>query len=131
MADLFRKYRCRYVWSHRFGGPHHSYEVIGARGGLHLHISEFADSSGATKSSAGLELHSRFAPDDSAPTNDRCWLLKCPCWHDGTTLYAEERYLPMFITGIAPDEMLRRLCDEADRRFPNALSSQIEREHSR
>lgn len=130
MSEHFRRYRVRYVWSHRFGHPHHSYEVVGRHGGLHLHISDLGDEHAkkyGERYSAGLESHWREPPGymaDQPPSQDECWLLKQPCWHDGTSLYAQERYVPMFVGGLSPEAMLRALCAEADKRF--ALTKESE-----
>jgi len=113
------KYRTRYVYSRRFGNANHSYELIGEKGGIHLHINdmgeEFAVKHVGQRYSAGIEIHSRTG--SGAPSHDECWLLKCPCWHDGSSLYAQEYWVPLFESGTTPEEMLRRLEGEADRRF--------------
>lgn len=40
----------------------------------------------------GVEEH-RKAPADyqegEQPSHDKCWLIDCPCWHDGSSLYAD------------------------------------------
>ncbi len=84
---------------------------------MHLHVSGPHHYAGDAHWSAGLETHSRtplYA--DEAPSHDYCWLLKCPCWHDGTTMYAEETYLPMALDGRHGD-IFRRLAFDADERW--------------
>lgn len=112
------KYRKRYVWTNRFGHPEHSYELIGQRGGLHLHVSDYRGSKHmAAQFTAGLEVHERVGR--GAPTHDECWLLKAPCWHAGTTSYAEEVLLPRVLrANFAPDLVLKMLEEEADERWP-------------
>jgi hypothetical protein len=63
----------------------------------------------------GLETHYRSPPDymgNSAPSHDHCHILKSPCWHDGTSLYASERLIPEWLADRhnhdAIFEMLKR-----------------------
>jgi hypothetical protein len=102
----------------------HSYELIGRHGGLHFHVLEHGAEmlkQGCDPFGAGLEVHYRQPPDGMAglpPSHDECWLLKCPCWHDGTSLYAQETLLPMWeqLRGI-PESVFRFLAHDADSRF--------------
>jgi hypothetical protein len=118
------KYTSRYVYQMRFLRPEHSWELVGRCGGLHLHIQDSGDEHAAKygdRYSGGLEIHYRQPPDfmrDNAPSHSPCWLLHCPCWHDGTSLYVSERIIPMWNGGrMTPDEMFRFLEREADERF--------------
>lgn len=88
------KYRCEYKYSRQFGNQVHMWTCISARGAVHLSITVYEDE-GITPS-AGLESHSRTATSEESPSHDYCWLLKSPCWHDGTSLYATEHFLPMW-----------------------------------
>lgn len=98
--DLPNRYRYEYRVFSRFGGWAHSYELVGAKGGLHFHVTGPHNYDGHDHWSCGLEMHSRTPLySDCAPHHDNCFLLKAPCWHDGTTLHAEEVYLPMFRAG--------------------------------
>ena len=36
---------------------------------------------------------------NNPPSHDECHILKSPCWHDGTSLYAEEHYVPLLKFG--------------------------------
>ena len=52
-------------------------------------------------SCAGVETHYASAPDymdGEAPSHENCWILGGPCWHDGTSLWASEHWLPHFRT---------------------------------
>jgi hypothetical protein len=95
-TDLSRNYRFSYKIQLQFGIWSHNYMLIGANGGLDLHFSgPYIDG----RLSGGLESHRRrptVYDCDKPPSHDVCWLIKCPCWHEGTTLYAEEVYLPLF-----------------------------------
>lgn len=124
MADLPRTYRYQYRLSLRYGSWAHSYELVGRHGALHLHINDMGEKH-ADRYSAGLEIHYRSPPeymDDKPPTHDECWLMKCPCWHDGTTLYAETHFLPMF-DGVNHERLFLALATEADERFSRGESS--------
>jgi hypothetical protein len=86
--------RCEYRFTLRFGHSEHNWLVIGARGGLQLRISEHPSGH-----YAGLEIHHRTPPawaKEDAPSHDRCWVLDCACWHDGTSIYAEDKFLPIW-----------------------------------
>jgi len=92
------KFRCVYEYSNPCGNPQHVWSVVGARGGIHLHITDLGETNDP-RYSAGLEVHSRtpFPYDpDAAPSFDQCWLLKAPCWSTGTSQYAQEAYVPRF-----------------------------------
>jgi hypothetical protein len=98
-TDLPRRYRYQFRAVRRFGTWEYSYELIGQYGGVHLHVSGPHKYDGSEHWSAGLEMHSRtpIGGEDSPPSHDHCWLLKCPCWHDGTSSYAQEHVLPMVL----------------------------------
>lgn len=119
MRDLPRTYRYQYRMWLFAGHWKHSYELIGRWGGIHFHVTDFADNPHASERySAGLEIHYRQPPPymDGPPSHDECFLLKAPCWHDGTSLYAQERILPLF-NGRDHDTLFRFLAGEADERF--------------
>jgi hypothetical protein len=102
----------------RFGEWEYSYELMGAKGGLQLHVSGPHVFDGGEHWSAGLELHGR-APlyGNDAPSHDNCWLLNCPCWHEGTSLHAQEHYLPHVLTG-AHDFVFASMVRRADEQWP-------------
>lgn len=115
-TDLSRNYRYTIRQSFRHGRWEYSWELIGANGGVQLHISGPHEYDGRENWSAGLEYHWRKPPSylaQSPPSHDQCWLLNCPCWHDGTSLYAQDHYLPLFIQGDTT-RILRSLARDAD-----------------
>ncbi len=85
------KYRYQYRLTFAFGQWKHSWELVGQRGGLNLHITESPGSPFGNYSS-GIEFHHRTPQrgDDGPPDHDECWLIKANCWHDGSSLYAQE-----------------------------------------
>lgn len=45
----------------------------------------------------GIEMHSPkrlYDWGDGKPSHDECWLLKGPCWHDGSSLQFSEQIEP-------------------------------------
>lgn len=105
----------RMYW--RFDRYAYSYEVVGAKGGVALNISSYGKEGDEHNGwSAGIEYHRRESPDGSAPDHDRCYLLNCPCWHDGSSLYAQETWLPRHLHSSTEDVLLG-LQHEAERYF--------------
>ena len=74
--------------------------VVGKLGAVDFHCSH-DDSDLARKygRSGGVEFHYRAPTDwmrqDYSCTHDRCWILGGKCWHDGTSLWASEHWIPM------------------------------------
>jgi hypothetical protein len=44
----------------------------------------------------GLELHYRTQPHKHASARTGCWLIGGTCYHDGSSLYGDEVYTPLF-----------------------------------
>lgn len=73
------------------------YIVAGKDGSIDFHVftSDFmGDRVG------GVEFHHRHAPyymDATKPSHKSCWAMldKGPCWHDGTSLWASEYWIPL------------------------------------
>ena len=82
-------------------GTQHKWIVTGATMALHLWIRE---SPHAGKDDyegeiyyGGVEEHRRTAPDGmSAPDHTDCPILHGSCWHDGTSLWASEKWIPQW-----------------------------------
>ena len=123
------KYRFGYKYQNRFGNKYeHIWHVVGQHGGMHLHIDSY-EFEGKVEFTGGLETHWRKPPEymeNTAPHHDNCWLLKCPCWHDGTSLYVQETIIPRWIHRLESDEgfttkdherMFEFLGHEMDERF--------------
>ena len=74
------------------------YAVIGPLGAIQFH--HWIGDDPMSRDLAGLETHYAAAskPDylGEGSHHDICWLLEAPCWHDGTSLWAMEYWLPMF-----------------------------------
>jgi hypothetical protein len=115
-------YRCKYEYEYRFGHPQHTWSVVGACGGLHLHIMDYgADAKYGEQFQGGIEIHYRQPPDymcDQAPSHDECWLLKQPCWHDGSSLQVSEYWIPLWrVDPTNHVRMFEMLCGRADESF--------------
>lgn len=118
------KYRCKYEYTKEHLARRHVWTCIGRHGAMHFHVSDMGEEfekNHGQRYSGGLETHYREPPDymaDHCPSQDKCWLLNQPCWHDGTSLYASETLIPRWL--IAPndhDAVFRMLQMEYDNRF--------------
>jgi hypothetical protein len=74
----------KYTYTKTFGTPRHSWEFRSAFGGIHFHVNEYKQNE-----AIGLEYHS--VTGKGAPDHIDCPITGGRCWHDGTSLYAEER----------------------------------------
>lgn len=89
-----------YKWTKPFTSTHHQWSFRGPKGGISFSASLIE----GYEPACGLEFHHAFDPSGGkeAAQHARCWLLKAPCWHDGTSLYANEHLWPR-IEGMIPD----------------------------
>ena len=116
MADALSRFDCEYSYKPRHGSAVHSWRLTGARVAIELHITGLHRFDGVETWGAGLEAHYRSPPAymaNQAPSHRQCWLLGCPCWHHGTSLYAQDVFLPAW--QVAPHDhegMFRRLAAE-------------------
>jgi len=89
-TNLSKRFRVKITSLFRFNAWSHSFNFIGADGAISLNISGPHVYGGQDNWSAGLEEHRR-APNEhrraDPPSHDECHVLKCPCWHDGSSLY--------------------------------------------
>jgi len=110
------KYRSKYEFSIRNGHEYHDWSVIARHIGIHLHIIDMGEDDGkeaGERYSGGIEIHYRQPPDymkDEAPSHDNCWLLKAPCWHDGSSMQVTDKWIPRWraLAG-RPDEHVQML----------------------
>lgn len=119
------KFRNKFTYANRFGNAERTWIVIGRHGAIHFHVidlgEKYSKEHRAERYSGGLEIHYRQPPEymaNDAPSHDRCFVLEGPCWHDGTSLYAQERIIPFWQS--APDDherMFRFLEREYVERF--------------
>lgn len=114
------RYRNEYRYAPRFGYPEHIWTCIGAKGAMHFHVTDMGENhKHGDRYSGGLEQHSRqpFGTDE-APSHEKCWLLGGPCWHDGTSLYAHETLIPMWLAAPNDHERVFRMLEhEYENRF--------------
>ena len=98
----------------------HTWVVVGIQGAVHLWI-EKSVSRGLPKWFGGLEVHYAEKPshcNDDLPDHEYCRLLCGPCWHDGSSLVAEEHWIPFWQDSPDDNErMFAQLRREADEIF--------------
>ena len=84
------------VEEHRDDYAH--FGLVGKRGGVHFRVRDFVRD-GEIVRYGGIEKHSKTPfeySNQDKPDNEDCWLIGCPCWHDGSSLIAQERYIPVY-----------------------------------
>lgn len=108
----------------RFGEWESRYWVEGAMGAVEFWFRKNAndDYSDIEKVYGGIEQHSVTTDDDRPPSHGQC--EQCsgrPCWHDGSSLYAQESWIPSLSDTETEDSraswIFRRLAGEYRRRF--------------
>lgn len=84
-----------------FGGePSHVWWIKDDRGAVHIWARISRLDGFPTEWIGGVECHWAECPEGSgwfnpqSPSQSDCWLLKGPCWHDGSSLYFRERIAP-------------------------------------
>ena len=120
------RYRCEYIYRCD-PYPVHTWTAVGSLGACHLMIRDVCHTVGeeyGDRYTGGVEIHFRSPPDhakNDPPTSDQCWLLKCPCWHDGSSTEVTDYWVPFWaglmkgLRRYGVDEihrrMFERLCD--------------------
>jgi hypothetical protein len=108
----------------RFGSTTYTWQVVGPVGGVHFHVSIHDE--GKYEPSCGLEYHHSARAGmygDQAPHHLNCQVIGEPCWHDGTSLYANENLWPMiegYMRRCEHKQIFRILEGEYVRRFEKA-----------
>ena len=130
---MSERYTCKYEYSKRFGRPFHVWTVVGQYGAIHLHISDTEHRDDIDRFHGGIEIHYRTPPDymeNTAPSQDRCWLIKTPCWHDGSSLQATEHWIPLWeCDPHNHDKMFDMLSRRADETFSGKSGTVLEAVH--
>lgn len=84
----------------------HMWTAVGDNGGVHIWAEPTPEGfRWGEKFYGGIEVHSKtrlYEFGDGSPDHDTCWLLGCPCWHDGSSLYFSERIEPILRSERAP-----------------------------
>lgn len=95
----------------------HIFSAVDERGGIHFHVekSPFSD----PEWWGGVETHYRSPPEYMASeVGDECWLLKAPCWTDGSSLLAQEVFIPAWLSNRDDhDHIFGMLSSRMDRQF--------------
>lgn len=87
------------LWNDEGCKPRHVWSVVGEKGGVHIWASEqsaeFASRFG-DRFYGGVECHWRNPQYSGCEVSQHsCWLLKGPCYHDGSSLYFSDNIEPM------------------------------------
>jgi len=99
--DSDPKITCKYEYAMTCGKPVHTWSAVFGLGGVHLHIHDSGKNAKYGRYHGGIEIHRRTPPEHcrfDAPDHDNCWLIKGPCWHDGSSLQVDEFWLPFWLT---------------------------------
>ncbi len=103
----------------------HIWSVVGPAGGIHFWAEKSSCTEFGREYYGGVEIHYRKPPeymDAESPTHDECWLLGQACWHDGSSLYAQEVWIPFWLAFKGDNEMIfRKLKREYEQRFTSEL----------
>ena len=90
----------KYQELERDGSPLFMFSAVCPAMGMHFWAQQSDDASRnitGQRYFGGLEVHCRQPPayrEGDEPDNSECWLLDGPCWHDGSSLAAEELWIP-------------------------------------
>lgn len=76
-----------------FVGKKVIFAVVGDRAAVHFWVLPNYDNE--SESRGGVEFHIQPTRDEQ-PDHAHCWLLGKPCFHYGSSLYAEEKLIPLF-----------------------------------
>lgn len=79
------------------GCSRHIFSAVDERGGMHFWVQRsFMDC--VREHFGGVECHYRSPPEYMSREfgGDECWLLNAPCWHDGSSLLASEKWIPVW-----------------------------------
>lgn len=93
--EMDRRFKLTYRLIERFGTWLHCYDVVCAKGGVTLHLTHNLKAEHPfPKWHGGLEVHHAFPIKDCPPDHPQCSVINRPCWHDGTSLWVEESFIP-------------------------------------
>lgn len=88
------------------------YAVIGEKGAVHFwHFKKFANSGGVEEHRKEPAAYQVGRPAD----HDCCFIIECPCWHDGSSLYADKFFPILEVQG--EDAVYIQLKTEYQNRF--------------
>ena len=121
--------KTQYRYTEEFGGKQHRWFVSGEKIGIELRINE-NDKFGP---SGGLECHYAITPPHmkgNSPHHPLCEVVGYrACWHDGSSMYATEYWIPMW--EAAPHkhhEMFIELAHELKKRDGKAFNYKKEQD---
>lgn len=91
------EFRNKYTYWTEFGYENHNWEAVGRHLALVFHCSGRRKEDAPTNWSGGVESQYRVPPDymeHKPPSHTNCVVLGGSCWHDGTSLWAAEFWIP-------------------------------------
>jgi len=122
------RFNSEYRYTKPYGKPVHTWSVVTAKGGMHLTINDSGEDA-RPRYHGGVETHWRQPPpymEDAPPSHTNCWLIGGPCWHDGSSLWAKEHWIPIWHLDENDREgMLRRLEVAAEEMFTKETEDAI------
>lgn len=114
------------------GCSRHIFSAVDERGGMHFWVQRSAIMDYGQKHFGGVECHYRSPPeymsDHRGGGGDKCWLLDAPCWHDGSSLLASEKWIPIW--EYDPDDhqaIFRLLAERMDSTFGKTIMKTSEK----
>jgi len=124
-TKFHKRYKCKFTKEWYVTDWVYRWEVVGALGGAHLHIHPYTDIQGVVSYSAGLEAHFIRPPASragEAPNYLDCAVVKGWCWHDGTSMYASDHFVPLFVAKVDDEEIFQEIArwaaDVFEDRYP-------------
>lgn len=127
------KFRFKYEYVKQpWGSPLHIWSGVCSRGAVHLHITDHGteyEAKYGDRYSGGFEVHYATAPDGrelDAPDHDRCPFISRPCWHDGSSTYAREHWIPLWqLSPHDHDAIFTMLGRELEDRFASPQGDEV------
>ncbi len=128
LKNLNRDYRQKYELLPRaWGNIMHVWSVETALGAVHLHITDYGEDRSqhfVDRYSGGVEYHWRYPPAHAphkAPDHTDCPYVHGVCWHDGTSMYASDYYVPMIENAGSIDSVHEMIFLSLERDVENQL----------
>lgn len=85
------RFNRKYMLIERAGKLTHVWSITGRDGAVSIHATDHGGDYGM---SGGVEVHSVTPTSDRPPSHTDCEFTGGKCWHDGSSLYFEERIKP-------------------------------------
>lgn len=116
-ADRHARWRMKYTKEWWISEWTHTWAIVGAEISVHLNIRPFKGMNNVLTHSGGVEAHFRKPPPyrkGEAPDYIDCPYNNGLCWHDGTSSYASDVFIPMFLRKADDEEIFSELIRHAE-----------------